>query len=349
MTKTSEARATPKTPFLTYDTRRMNEDIPIQGVIAAYAGINVSGKSKNIHCPSPNHRDKKPSAHIYGNNCKCFSCGGNFSPISLAKEYFPELSFPDLCRKLLDDFGKDVYQYSNLAEIEAIKNAHAHHKFYDYFPVTEDDLNLIGLHNPTGNEEYFYSVRATEYYMFFNGEIPEGVQTYDKNGTELIMELTSGEARDMGIPTRSNAEHEYIESSPTIQQLWKDDKDGIEAMIVGKCYETITAINQQIESTEADIANYRNTHTTNQIKEADKLRSGYVKILCSGGNVRLSETQKQKIDDLYAFENNKIMLPALNDRLHIAESVLDKVAAHRKEREQAWKSQKHAKTAVSRE
>lgn len=343
-----QTEPTQKIPFLTYDTKRINEEIPIRDVIASYAGNIVSGKGKNIRCPSPNHNDKKPSAHIYGNNCKCFSCGGNFSPISLAKEYFPELSFPDLCRKLLDDFGRDVYQYSNLAEIEAIKDARASNKFYDYFPVTEEELNSIGLHNPDGNEEYFYPVKATEYYMFFNGEIPKGVQTHDKNGSEILMELTSGEARDMGIPTRSNAEHDYIEGSLTIQQLWKDDKDGIEAMIVGKCYETMTAISQQIEDTEAEIENYRSTHTTNQIKEADKLRSGYVKILCSGGDVHLSDVQKEKIEGLYAFESNKALLPVLNDRLSFAERILDKVSEHRKEREQAQKRQKHEKAAVGR-
>lgn len=337
-----------KIPFLTYDTRRMNEDIPIRDVIAMYAGSVPSEKGKNIRCPSPNHKDKKPSAHIYGNNCKCFSCGGNFSPISLAKEYFPELSFPDLCRKLLDDFGRDVYQYSNLSEIEAIKDARASHKFYDYFPVTEDELNSIGLHNPNGNEEHFYSVKATDYYLFYNGEIPKGVQTHDENGAELLMELTCGEARDMGIPTMSDAEHEYIESSPTIQQIWKDDKDGIEAMIVGKCFETMTAISQHIESTKTEIESYRNTHTTNQIKEADKLRSGYVKILSSGGSVRLSDVQKGKIEDLYAFERNKELLPVLNSRLSYTESILNKVTEHREEREQALKFRRHEKAAVSR-
>lgn len=337
-----------KIPHLTYDTKRMNEDIPIRDVIAAYSGVAVSGKSKNIRCPSPNHADKNPSAHIYGNKCKCFSCGGNFSPITLAKEYFPELSFPDLCEKMLNDFGKNVYQYSNLAEIEAIKDAQAKHRFYDYFPVTEEELNAVGLHNPSGNEEYLYPVRATEYYLYFNGEIPEGVQTHDENGRELLIELTCGEARDMGVPTRSSAEHEYM-NSITIQQLWKDDKEGIEAMIIGKCYDAMEEINNRIKSTEAEIEKYRSTHTTDQIKEADKLRSDYVQALIqkdyikfpsSGGDIRLTEEQKEKIESLYAFEHNKAILPTLPQKLDYIESILDKVTEHQKERKLAQNAER---------
>lgn len=330
-------------PFLKYDTSRMNEDIPIRDVIALYTGKTPRGQA-NISCPSPKHPDDKhPSAHIYDkdNRCKCFACGGNFSPISLAKEYFPELSFPDLCQKLLDDFGMDVYSYSNKHEIDMIKDANERNKFYDFFPVTEDELKTIGLNNPNREKEFTYPVKATEYYNHFYGEIPPLAEVYDKDGNELLVQCTAGEAREMGMPTRTpDQDHEYITGLPTVQELWREDKKGVEEMIVGKCYETMDNLISQIGKLEKDVDTYRSTHTTNQIKEADKLRDGYIKAVSSGHNVKLTDVQREKINGLYAFEKDKDVLSLLNQRLDAADKILKKIQEHQQERKEAMKTAK---------
>lgn len=330
-------------PFLRYDTNRMNEDIPIRDVISLYTGRTVRGQS-NISCPSPKHPDDKhPSAHVYDkdNRCKCFACGENFSPISLAKEYYPELSFPDLCQKLIDDFHLDVYSYSNKQEVEMAKDASSKNKFFDFFPVTEDDLNTIGLHNPKRDLEFTYAVRATDYFNHFYGEIPPLAETHDKDGNEILMQCSAGEAREMGILTRTpDKNHEYITGIPTIQELWREDKKGTEEMIVGKCHETIDDLICQIENAENEVETYRNTHTTNQIKEADKLREGYIKAVANGYDVRLSDAQREKINGLYEFEKTKSLISLYNQKLDSAKKVLKKVQEHQQERKNAYKASK---------
>lgn len=330
-------------PLLRYDTNRMNEDIPIRDVIALYTGKTPRGQS-NISCPSPKHPDDKhPSAHVYDkdNRCKCFACGGNFSPISLAKECYPELSFPDLCQKLIDDFHLDVYSYSNKQEVEMARDASSKNKFFDFFPVTEDDLKTVGLHNPSRDLEFTYPVRATEYFNHFYGEIPPLAEVYDKDGNELFIQCSAGEAREMGMPTRTpDKSHEYITGIPTIQELWREDKKGTEEMIVGKCYETMESLISQIGKAEKAIEEYRRTHTTNQIKEADKLREGYIKAVSGGHNVKLTDVQREKINGLYEFEQTKSLISLWNQELDSAEKVLKKVQEHQQERKNAYKSAK---------
>lgn len=329
-------------PLLKFDTARMNEDIPIRDVIALYTGKVPRGQA-NISCPSPKHPDDKhPSAHIYDkdNRCKCFACGGSFSPISLAMEYFPEMKFPDLCQKLIDDFGMDIYHYSNMYEIEMIKSSNKKNEFYDYFSVTEDELKTIGLNNPQRNIELTYEVNATDYYNYFYGEIPPLAEIYDKDGNELLISCSAGEAREMGVPTRTDKDHEYITNLPTIQELWCTDKKGTEEMIIGKCYETMDNLINQIGETEKKIEEYRNAHSTNQIKEADKLREGYINAVLDGCNLRLKDSQRTKINGLYEFEKDKDFLSLLNQHFESAEKILKKVQEHQQERKEAHKATK---------
>lgn len=336
-----------KIPMLTYDTKRMNEDIPIREVIASYANIRVTGRGNNIHCPSPEHTDRTPSAKIYGNVCKCFSCGRRLTPISLAKEYNPQLSFKDVCRKLLDDFGLNIYDYSNLREIENIKNSNQTHTFYDYFPVTDKDLKFIGLNNPTGDEEYTYAVNATDYYMGLVGEIPPLVETHDENGKELLINCTHSEAIILGliVPNAKEIEDKHIEEHeymkiPTIQQLWQDDKIGTEEMIIGKCYEVMDIINQGIAASQTETEKYQDTHDENQMKEARLLDEGFSKALEVGKLVHLSETQKEKIDGFNNYETNKGLLHFLNHELNHVDKILQTVLEHGKEREKELKKEK---------
>jgi hypothetical protein len=333
-----------KIPPLRYDTRRINEDIPIQNVIAMYAGINADGgRGKNIHCPSPNHTDKKPSAHIYGNNCKCFSCGGNFNPISLAKEYYPNLPFPELCQKLLEDNGRNIYDYSNLREIEAIKQAKAENKYIDYFPVTESEMNFIGLENPQNRAiELTYFVKVEDYCKERFGEIPPNVHTHDENGQPLMYKCNREEAVEMGILEDNKKQHDYV-PYPTLQQLWQDDKKGIEEMLISKCFETVDKLSTALEETKQDINDYRNSHSADDIREADKLRKAYISYLADGKPVKLTPEQEKKIYDLYDFENNKDCLPELQHDIEYAQNILNKIREHQAERAEHEPVNKHRK------
>lgn len=322
-------------PRLRFNTRQINKDVPIREVIAKYTGVPVTQSNKNIKCPSVRHNDNNPSAHIYGNNCKCFACGGNFSPLTLAKEQYPELSFADVCERLLDDFNLDVYNYSNKAEIDAAKCAKKENRFYECFPLTEEELDFIGLQNPKTDVQRVYPVKITEYFAFFFGDIPSDIEVYDENGKEKLIELTESEAIQMEIVPENVKALEGDFTSPTIQQLWKQDKNGIEEMIIDKCYETIEDIEIETEAVEQAVEQYQTNHSKAEIKEAEKIRDRYLKIVDSGGNVRLSDEQKNKIEGFLVFEQRKnVDLPSLNKDREYAEEILAKVLEQQKQREQ---------------
>lgn len=322
-------------PLLTFNTRQINADVPIRDVIALYRGVHIANTSKNIKCPSVKHKDKNPSAHIYGNNCKCFGCGGNFSPLTLAKEQYPELSFADVCQRLLDDFNLDVHDYSNMAEIEAVKQAKEENRFYDCFPLTEDEMNFIGLYNPKADEERVYSVKITEYFAFFDGSIPSDVEVYDENGREKMIEVSEWEAIQMDIVPDNIKELVNGFTTPTLQQLWKEDKTHVEEMLIGKCYETLDCIVSDIKAVEQETEQYKTNHTKAEIKEAEKIRNGYFKIVGGGGTVQLSDIQKNKLEGYLAFEQKRdVELPSLNKDKEYVETILDKVLEQQKQREQ---------------
>lgn len=137
--------------FIRYDTERINADIPIRDVIERYTGSKVTSNGV-IRCPSPTHEDRHPSAKVYDktNTCHCFSCNTTFTPITLAKMYNPNLSFPELCRKLIDDFRLDLYSYSNAEEVEKVNGTMDKDKFVDTFPLTRDELRFLGINGYAG-------------------------------------------------------------------------------------------------------------------------------------------------------------------------------------------------------
>lgn len=326
-------------PRLRFNTRLINKDIPIREVIARYTGISVPQSNKNIKCPSVRHNDNKPSAHIYGNNCKCFGCGMNFSPLTLAKEQYPELSFADVCERLLDDFGLDVYNYSNKAEVEAARRAKKENKFYDCFPLTEEELNFIGLQNPQYNEEQVYPVKISEYFAFFFGEIPPDIEVYE-DGKEKLIELTENEAIQMGLIPENIGILKSNVAFPTLQQLWKQDKDGIEEMIIGKCGEAIEGIDFATKAVKQAVEQYQSSHSNAELKKTERICSEYVEIVANGGNVRLLDEQKDSIRDFFEFSQRKnVELPTLNEDKKYVEKILDKVLEQQRRRAK-WVLQK---------
>lgn len=362
-----------KIPYLTYDAERISDDIPIKEVIAMYTNINPHKKG-NINCPSPDHLDKTPSVKVYDNTntCHCFSCKKTYNSVGLTTDLFPELSFPEVCKKLIDDFGLNVYQYSNLREVEQAKDANAKNKFFDYFPVNETELSAIGIQKQK-NEEVMYTVKATLYCEKMFGEIPPFFQTHDKEGQEVLVTCCRGDMIDMGIiipteketkqemnkltlmqkyklreektgvkPTKEEQEeltgfirHEYINKYPSLQELWKDNKKAIEEIIVNKCYERMESINELINDVQKEISSYKLTHNVEQIKEASKYKEAYEKALSENKFVKLSPVQEEKIDSLVNFEDNKDYLRFLNKELDRADEILHKVLEHEKAREKA--------------
>ena len=331
-------------PKLMYDTSKMNRDISIVQAIAMYTGIDASRKNRNIPCPSPAHEDKNPSARVYEkqNSCTCFACKRTLSPISLAKEVFPELPFRELCGKMLRDFNLSPYDYSNLGEIEHIENANKRNKFYDYFPVTESELKFIGLKNSTTIYET-YPVSATDYYMKLYNEIPENTPTHDEKGNPYIFDCTRKEMIELGFFSGDLKEPEKPMKFPTLQELWREDKQGIERMIMEKCYERIENIVEVLTVEKEKVDEYKRTHTTNDIKEADKLREGYKKGLLGSVDIKITPAQKKKIDDLDDFEFNKDFIALLEKDADRVDEILTKVFNHTKQRELALKKERWEK------
>ncbi len=134
-------------PFVQFDTEYLKQNIPIEQVIEMYAGVKVDAhRNRQIKCPSPDHADKHPSAQIYHdkNICKCFSCGGTFDPISLARAYNPTMHFTDLLYKLSEDFGIPLEVCSDIAERQ---NAAKERRpiFAETFPLKYAELEELGF------------------------------------------------------------------------------------------------------------------------------------------------------------------------------------------------------------
>lgn len=134
-------------PYVKFDVEYLKENIPIERVMAEYAGIQTDGRrGKAVKCPAPDHPDKRPSAQIYHDNniCKCFACGSAFNPVSLAKAYNPTMNFTDLCYKLAEDFGIPLEVCSDIGEREQAAKEHRP-IFSESFPLKYSELEEIGL------------------------------------------------------------------------------------------------------------------------------------------------------------------------------------------------------------
>lgn len=332
-------------PRLHFDTELINADISIREAIAMYTDINPYVRG-NISCPSSTHKDKKPSAHIYedSNRCKCFGCGCRYDPISLAKEYYPTLSFPDLCRKILEDFDMDIRQYSNIEEVEKAKDAADKDIFYDVFPITSDEMSFIGLHNPSWNGNESFAVSRAEY---------DKAMGYDSQCDETYPDtiyISKNEAAELGFI--SPDEKKWFKATPTLQEIWKNDKDFIEEMIMNKCQEKMDSLVEEIESIRETAAVYQRTHTPDDIKAVNKFRDAFIAASVtsfkSGKEVTISEVRRNQINELYAFESSQQDIISLHRSFEKAEGIMKKVQDHRKEREACQNQTKSQKESWSK-
>lgn len=329
-------------PQLRFDTERMKQDISIQDALQTMLGVNVP-RNGMIHCIDQNHNDTHASCSCKNGICHCFSCGGTWDVFGVAELVHPEMNFPERCQYLCDTFGLNQYIYSNLGDVEAAMQAKTEKRFHDYLPVMGDDLDFIGLHDPEhGRVEITYAVTAKDYFMHYYGEIPPNAEIYDKDGKLALMDISRREASEMGMiqyltdENGKEVEHEYIKS-PRIVDLWKEDKESTEAMILGKAKDKIEIINSQISDLTVAIDYYRDTHTVEQIKLADKIRSSYINAAMQGRTIILSPAQKDGVEMLRLYEGWKDLRNELTQDLARAEAICDRITNHQKEREQAQK------------
>lgn len=329
--------ANAKIPRLTFDTQRINDDVPIRAVIAAYAGITPPERG-NIPCPSVSHTDKNPSAHIYGNRCKCFACGESFTPITLAKERYPDLSFSEVCEQLLKDFDMDIYAYSNLQDVEAVTQAKSETKFCDHFPLTEKELKFIGLQNPRPHRLTF-AVGAVSYFAYFDGVLPDDKSLlYDENGKERLIEATEYEAVEMGIVSEEYIESEKRRKSPTMQELWRENdeqKEHIEQMILGYAREKVEECNARYEDAVETFRETASKHSKDEWLKIKKMHDSREKIIQNGGKVPVRGAAKEKLDDYFMLMlmDDMFYTPSYRDK-QFADNILNKVLSLREQREQ---------------
>lgn len=174
-----------------YYKDELNKAVPIADVMNAY-GLDVAF-GRNVECPSPSHEDKYPSAKIYkkGNNCYCFSCNRNFTPIKIVMEYenLSDNELPKACQILCEKFGLDRRDFGKDIELDT-----NYAKEDDPFPFSYDELRLIGL-------EKSY---APQIFTSAKGEkipLPTINDLYDKNSDwcdrQFLFEMVEEKAQDL--------------------------------------------------------------------------------------------------------------------------------------------------------
>lgn len=174
-----------------YYADELNKAVPIADVMNSY-GLDVAF-GRNVKCPSPSHKDKYPSAKIYkkGNNCYCFSCNQNFTPIKIVMEYenLSDNELPKACQILCEKFGLDRRDFGEGIELDT-----DYTKEDDPFPFSYDELRLIGL-------EKSY---APQTFTSATGEkipLPTIKDLYDKNSDwcdrQFLFEMVQRKAQDL--------------------------------------------------------------------------------------------------------------------------------------------------------
>lgn len=323
-----------------FDTDALKENISIKDVIRQYTDVNPDIKG-NIRCPAPSHDDKNASAHIYGNKVKCFSqCDCCYDVISLTEACYPDLSFRDVCRKLIDDFNLDIYRYSNLAEVEKERQSRYTGKFHDHFPIDDKEIEEIGLDNSKKVEQKF-KFYLEDYLMAECGEIPykyEG-KLHNPDGSKKLVELSHGEAvhcglmeslqnDENGLPERNI----YIQTE-TLQDWWKNDKKTVEQFLIDHAKDRIDEIEISIEEVENELSDWKSKSKT--YKENAKM---YYSFLYS--SKPLFPAQEQIALEYKEAQSLEQELGGLKtDRMRLSQ-IINKIQTHQKARERYEKRQR---------
>lgn len=230
------------TPFRYY-TEDIKRDIPIRDVIMKYTDIDVDRKG-NISCPSPDHDDKKPSAHIYpdANICKCFSCNSTFDVFSIVMMNTGQ-SFSEACKTLLEDFNLPLERYSNIEEVRRERNNLKEVKEQDPFPLSIPDLKLLDL--PIGSNIPNPDFQEWTY--------DEETKAYKRNGEIYSL------PRELHIMP--------------LQEQWndKESRADIESIILKKCEDAVEKYNSAKDWYTHLVSTYYETHTKEDFKKEENL------------------------------------------------------------------------------
>ena len=137
-------------PFAMFDREYLASVIPIEDVLARYAGVDIGTvtNQKRIKCPLPDHTGDRSGKNMVvyhnTNSCHCFSCGGSADSVSLARKFNPNSHLTDFYYQLAQDFGIPLEACSDIAERQQAQKEHR--KVYsDFFPLNNTELEEIGL------------------------------------------------------------------------------------------------------------------------------------------------------------------------------------------------------------
>lgn len=268
---------------LRYDLDALNKGVPIDDVLRRYAGIDTSKKG-NISCPSPNHQDKKPSAHIYShtNTCTCFACGKTFTPISVVVENM-NTTLPNACQMLIDDYNLPLDMYSNLREVQKARNDLKHGKKTEVFPLTPQECKLIGLDGAMTT-----TVRNELY----------DIKDYDD---------------EVGVIKYSFGD-KYLQVGNLVE-YWKNDRAFVQEILLNKCAEKLFDLNNMIEFHTNNISEIIGSFAKNKYEEATKLQTAYRKYNTPEKPVKLSQSQFDLLCMMSMIEQEEVSLAkAVNDK-----------------------------------
>ena len=341
-------------PPLRYDADEIKQRIPFAQAFENYTGMQYTMR-KNIKCIDANaHKngDKKPSMHCYENGCRCFTCNKSWDVFQLAADFKGldrKSEFGKICEELCNDFGIDRYSVSNLAERESaiqqqFGQGHQEKQEYrEYFPFTDKELEIIGLHQSNGRQEVKYTVPAEEYYCHFNKCKPENLpqrirkRLTDENGKPVMIEATHAEMVDMGYFPDSYTQgetrngHDFLPKY-TVKDLWEEDKESAEEMIIGKCCEMSERISTYIERLQNEVNAYIQSHDMDA--ETDFVQScidavqhpSRMPAFCTPySNLKLSSPQKERLNAFYDFKNDLDKIETYRTMLTEIEGVYDKI------------------------
>lgn len=330
-------------PFLRYNSADINKDVPIESAIAKYVGYTVQ-RNNTIRCPNPEHPDSHPSAHIYHdkNKCRCYSCNESFSPIDIAMKNC-NLSFPEACEQLIQDFGLDKRVYTNINEIEAITQAHMENRFYDSWYLNDDEIKNIGL-EPNTNKSTV-KVDANKYFEAVYGE--KSLEKFE--GKTFNVSLDTAVEYGLASPELPKT---LAQIPSSMQMMWSqgnfEDKIAMEDMILGKCDEAIEKATNIKESYKLSIKNYFEKYTP---EVQDKLLDFCKKYIEKGlnlqekndGSYSLPSVKDKKVEaamaetfQVYNYMSS-IRSKAFDQIILSAEETRKKVENHREQRKEDMK------------
>lgn len=330
-------------PPLRYNANEIKNRIPFSQAFENYTGMQYT-TSRNIKCFNANgHKngDKTPSMHCYETNCRCFTCGKSWDIFGLAAEFKGldvKTEFGKICEEICNDFGIDRYAVSNLAEREAAiqqqfgEKKQEKQEYREYFPFSDKELEMIGLHQSNGRREVKYTIPAEEYYCHFNRCAPEDLpqriknRLTDENGKPVMIEATHAEMVDMGYFPDSYTQgevrngHDYLPKY-TVKDLWEDNKEAAENMIIGKCSEMTERIGVFIERLQKEVNAYLSSHDMDAETEFVQACVDAVE----QGTLKLSTPQRERLNKFYDFKSDLDKIEGYRTMLTEIEGVYDKM------------------------